>query len=150
MNEPASLQRFIEVLDAYGSDHNQWPVEEQEQLALLLARSDHARQLLEETAKLDAMLDQFTVPEMGQEIRNRVINAIPFGKSGWVERFLDWLFPAGPGAGPELLWRPALAVTLPLLVGFALGMATQEQADSLDLWEEDIYLVGVQQTGDSE
>ena len=145
MNEPASLQRFIDVLDAYGSDHNQWPYEEREQLEHLLANSNHAQQLFREAATLDAMLDQFTVPDAGLEVRNQIVDKIPFGKTGFTERFLDWVFPAGP----ELLWRPALAITLPLLVGFALGLATPEPAESLDAWEEDIYLVGVQQTGDT-
>jgi hypothetical protein len=145
MHETASLQRLIEVLDAYGSDHNHWPDEEREQLKLLLAKSNHAQQLLNEAAELDAMLDQFTTPEISQGVRKQVIDAIPFRESGITERFLEWLFPAGP----ELLWRPALAVTLPLLVGFALGLATPEPAESLDSWEEDIYLVGVQQTGET-
>jgi len=145
MNEPASLQRFVEILDAYGSDHNQWPNEERKQLEQLLAKSNQAQQLFKEAAKLDAMLDQFTVPDVSPEVRNQVVDGIPFGKTGITERFLDWLFPAGP----ELLWRPALAITLPLLVGFALGLATPEPAESLDSWEEEIYLVGVQQTGDT-
>lgn len=145
MNEPAVLQRFIEVLDAYGSDHDRWPYEEREQLELFLATSDQAQRLLNESTKLDTMLNQFTVPGFSQEIRNHVVDAIPFGKSGLAERFLEWIFPAAP----ELLWRPALAVTLPLLVGFVLGLATLESAESLDAWEEDIYLVGVQQIGDT-
>jgi hypothetical protein len=145
MNEPASLQRFIEVLDAYGGDQNRWPVEEREQLLLLLAKNSQAQRMLEEAVKLDTMLNQFTVAEPGQEVRDRAIDAIPFGKSGLTERLLDWLFPTGP----ELLWRPALAFTLPLLVGFMLGLTSLEPTDSLDSWEEDIYLVGIQETGDT-
>ncbi|MDK1022736.1 MAG: hypothetical protein QGD92_00720 [Gammaproteobacteria bacterium] len=145
MHKPASLSRFIEVLDAYGSDHDRWPKEDREQLEALLATSRHAQQLLKETAKLDSILDQFTVSDISQEVRKHVVDAIPFTKSGITERLLDWLFPEGP----EFLWRPALAVTLPLLIGFILGLVALEPAEPLDNWEEDIYLVGVQAAGDT-
>lgn len=144
-HKAASLSRFVEILDAYGSDRNRWPKEDREQLELLLATSPHAQQLLKETAKLDSMLNQFAASEISQEVRKQVVDAIPFGKSGFAERLLDWLFPEGP----EFLWRPALAVTLPLLIGFVLGLVTLEPAESLDNFEEDIYLVGVQAAGDT-
>lgn len=101
--------------------------------------------MLKETAKLDSILDQFTVSDISQEVRKHVVDAIPFTKSGITERLLDWLFPEGP----EFLWRPALAVTLPLLIGFILGLVALEPAEPLDNWEEDIYLVGVQAAGDT-
>ncbi len=142
-----ALTRFAEILDAYGSDIKRWPAEDQRQMEQLLASSHQARELLEETAKLDSLLDQFTVPDINGEVRNLIIGAIPISKSGIIEKLLAWIIPQSP----KFLWKPALAMTLPLLVGFVVGFVAlgTYPVESMDSWEEDIYLVGVQETGDT-
>jgi hypothetical protein len=54
------LDRFRELLDAYGAEPGRWPANERGPAAMLLAQDMEAARLLEQAAAIDAMLDRAT------------------------------------------------------------------------------------------
>jgi hypothetical protein len=57
---------------------------------------------------------------------------------------LEWLSPPS-SRHLDWLWRPVVAVTLPVAVGFILGASsiTNASVDEWESWEEEIYVSGI-------
>ena len=148
MIEPDLMGLLQQYLDTYGPDQSTWPARQQKELSDLLKHNAQARELLSEAQELNRLLGQYTLPEAERAVQASIIDAIPPTTPGLADQLLNWLFPARK----ENLWHTALAVTLPLLFGFFLGQSfpASEASDTPDNWEEDIYLAGFQDTGDSE
>jgi len=54
-----NLQRFEQLIDAYGSDPQRWPPAERSAALKLLAQSPEAADLQQQSVWLDQALDQF-------------------------------------------------------------------------------------------
>lgn len=132
-----SLQRFTELVDAYGGDSGRWPESERDAARLFAEQNAEARLLLAESAHLDSGLDALMVP-MFNGLETRLINQrLPPRQSGFLERLANWILPQ-PGHVIPQLWRPASAACLPLVLGLYLG----GQLDSgVGLYGTDIYMV---------
>jgi len=123
-----NLQRFEQLIEAYGSDPQRWPVAERAAALKLLAESDKAAALLEQSAWLDETLDQFAVPAFDQLNERLLKMPLPARSKGWLERVTQWLMPADSARVGEW-WRPAALACLPLVFGLFMGM-------QLDLFQD--------------
>ena len=108
------LDAFRELLDIHGSDPRRWPPAERREAEALLGRSAEARGVLEEAARLDALLTRtLSAGTAGEDLRNRILAGIPAqarpaappDRTGrrWLEAFtLPWRIGAAGAAGALL------------------------------------------------
>jgi len=82
-----SLERFRELLDAYGAESARWPVEEREAALLLAAGSEEARRLRKEAKRLDSLLDRSVSPKPSAELIARVMSGIPSRRASSARRW---------------------------------------------------------------
>ena len=92
----ATLDRLAEILDRYGARQSNWPTQDRDQLALLIARSNHAQALMRAAEKLEETLDTLRRPSPSAELVDNVLNQFPtktreVGRSGraiprWMDR----------------------------------------------------------------
>jgi hypothetical protein len=132
-----SLQRFIELVDAYGSDSRRWPESERDAASLFHEQNEQAQQILSEAERLDNGLDAWMVPAF-DGLESRLTNQpLPLRRSGVLERLTRWILPQ-PGQVVSQLWRPALAASLPLMLGLYMGIQLEPDGG---LYGADIYTV---------
>jgi len=130
-------ERFLYLIEAYGSRESAWPVEERAAMLEYLDTDEEARSAFFEARELDLLLDSYQppLPDLGE----RILAQLP--PPGALERLLAWLFPGGRGS----LLRPVLASALPLVLGLALGLslpALQSDTTGADSWEtQERYLL---------
>jgi hypothetical protein len=144
-----NLQRFTTLVSAYGTRAESWPVEERGAAEVFLQQNPEAQNLLKAEISLDQKLDSFFADEMDvgglrANIINATINAERVEKltdrDGLLDQILDWLLPLQP----VQLWRPALAATLPLILGGLLGTSIETgQYDSGDYWEDELEIMAI-------
>jgi hypothetical protein len=125
-----NAERLRELLDIYGGAAHNWPEELREDMHAALAADPSAQAWLSQARELDSLLDSYRPSVI--DLTDRIVDQITRTR---LDRLLDWLIPADPVDW----WRPALAGTLPLVIGLALGMSTLElpmlnQTSSTD-WE---------------
>lgn len=122
-----SMQRFEQLVEAYGSDTQRWPADEREAALQLLHRSPEAVILLQQSAWLDSALDQYDTPAF-EQLDSRILQqSLPARRSGLLERCLGWLVP--PSVSLANLWRPTALACLPLMMGLFMGLQTQLFSD---------------------
>jgi hypothetical protein len=157
-----NLQRFSQIIDAYGVKMESWPFEERHQATEFLQQNNEAQDLLKTAMLLDQQLDDYSPGDINvNRLTNSIITTItlqtqsdlqsdlqsepqskkePKNLSGFLDHLLDWLLPAEP----VQFWRPALAASLPLIVGGLLGMTIDtSQFDSSDYWEDELEIMAI-------
>jgi ferric-dicitrate binding protein FerR (iron transport regulator) len=104
-----TLERFKELLDAFGADLGRWPDAEQAAARALIARMPEAQAALAEARRLDALLDLYDPPaDRAAEARLRAaLDAVPARAA---------VRPA------RRLWPQAAALAATLLLGVATGI----------------------------
>lgn len=126
-NQINSERELAEALDRWGSDLDDWPNSAASEARRLLQSSPEAARLMQETAALEIELTQLREHRATPGLDERILAELPV-RDG-IQRILDWLTGA--------LWRPALAATIPLALGFILGTTIPEEdsqlADELSL-----------------
>lgn len=136
-----SMQRFEQLIDAYGSDPQRWPPGERQAALKLLSESDQAVRLMQQSAWLDDTLDQFEVPAFAQ-LDNRILQQhLPDRRIGLPERLMRWLVPPVSASMTDW-WRPASLACLPLAMGLFMGL-------QLDLFIDpgaELYGFGTEET----
>lgn len=123
MNDPKQLNdmtidRLEQILDAYGAAPQAWPAGERAAALALMERSESARQLCEQAAQLDSLLDTAADIEASSELRARVLGALPSKPMSWaarLDRVATWVWPFGP------TWRPAAALVAAAALGIGVG-----------------------------
>jgi hypothetical protein len=109
-----TLERFTEILAAYGASPARWPESERAQ-ALTFAQSDIARPLLAEAQALDALLDtDRRAEDVGEDLVARVLASAPTN----VVRFQ-----------PRERYRMIAALAACALVGVAIGFGGARGTD---------------------
>ena len=120
--------QFELLLDRLGSDLQRWPPAEADAAQRLLAASPQARRALAAAQRLDHWLaglrEHQAPPGLAAQIlaRARQPDLARARRPDSLARLLQWL------AGP--LWRPVLVAALPVLAGFAIGLALPEHMDA--------------------
>ena len=136
-----NLETFTKLLDSYGTVEANWPAEVRGEALAFLAENEAARSLLAGYAPLDHALDRYTVrPDID---RMRAALMAKVGRKNLFDRVTAWLMPE-PG-NLQTFWRPAVAATLPLILGIILGSTVSlDNADSYtDSWSDEISMVAL-------
>lgn len=134
-----NIDRFTQILEAYGTREANWPEDERHDAMRLLQSSDSCSALLQSHQSLDDLLDDYQ-PRASLLSSRHILRCLP---QPLIDRFISWLI---PGQG-ENLWRPLLAGTLPLVVGVIIGTSSlgdlpgSEINESATIWEDEIYLL---------
>lgn len=118
---------FSDNLDRWGSNLNDWPSAEAESARMLMASSAQARAEFASADRLQTLLSALPVPTASAALTAQIASNRP---DDFWEQLSQWFSVS--------LWRPALAGSLPLLVGFALGFTmtinpNDEMADEISL-----------------
>jgi hypothetical protein len=136
-----SLQRFEQLLDAYGASPQGWPDHERAAALELLAQSPHAVQLMQNVQWLDQELDQLPAPDFSHLSAKLLQKPLPARQKSLTEQF-GWLLPLQQHSA-ALFWRPAALASVPLMLGLVLG----NQLDIFsDAYADDMYSVEVEET----
>lgn len=132
-----NLERFIDLLDAYGADLDRWPRAEQAAATTLLSVLPEAREAQRRAATVDALLLRAPLPgiEPSEALRQRVLAQVAglpaaqaqLGTAGWriqVVEALALVFPTGRSL-PQFA-----ALALALAIGVSAGFANIGQFDA--------------------
>lgn len=134
MNEMARHEmteaEFTELLDRHGGDRTHWPAADAQRADALLGGSAAARRHLAAARTVDhwlADLRPHVAPAgLAESILARVqraeATAAAETRPDPLETALRWL--------TARLWRPVLAAALPVLAGFAIGVALPADTDT--------------------
>lgn len=138
------LDRFTDLIDAYGADIEHWPARDRAAADRLLAASSEARELQRAALRFDNRLLGAMLPEIepSDDLRARIfaqVAALPAAvtaQPGWraqIAEALALLFPAGR-AMPQLA-----ALALALFIGIGAGLSNFSLIDT-----QEVELVAVQ------
>lgn len=142
-----NLDRFNDLLDAYGADIDHWPLAEQAAATALLAALPEARLAQRRVAAEDALLLNARLPEIepSDDLRQRVLSQVanlPAAMTaarapGWrlqVIEALALLFPTGRSM-PQFA-----ALALALAIGVGAGFVN---ISAIDTQENDVVAVQI-------
>jgi hypothetical protein len=134
-----SLQRFEQLLDAYGASPQRWPDHERAAALQLLEHSAHAAHLLQNAQWLDQQLDQLPAPDFVYLNTTLLAVPLPARRKIWTDQLLEWLVPA-EARTVAVLWRPAALACVPLIMGLAVGnqLDVFSDVDTTDLYSVDM------------
>lgn len=117
-----TIERLMQILDAYGADPLRWPAIERIAAQALAARDRRAAALVAEAEALDSLLDLAPSHAPDAALAARVLAGRP--KRSRLRALWADLFPGTPG------WAPALGLAAALAVGVGVQAAA---ADTLGL-----------------
>lgn len=139
-----NLKTFGRLLETYGTIEGHWPPEVRAEAKQLLSTDAGARALLERYAPLDEALDNYRVNPDVTSVRAALLAR--FDKKNIIDRITAWLLPE-PGER-HAFWRPALAATLPLIIGIILGstLSLGNTSSSATNWSDEISMVALSNT----
>lgn len=69
------MQRFSEILMAYGGNPQHWPIYERQAALNLLQSSDDAQRLRKQALQLDCVLDAAPMPQLSAALQKRILKA---------------------------------------------------------------------------
>lgn len=122
-SQDVDLDRFLELVDAYGAEPGRWPERERAGALALLATSPEARAACREAAKLDGLLDELPAYRPSAVVAARILATVPAAqvrRGGPLTAFWRSLWPSGP------IWRPAGGLAAAALLGLAVGLTVPE------------------------
>ena len=117
------IQRFEQLVRAFGANPELWPAGEREAAELLLASSAEARRVMEQELRLDVILARSPEPALGSALLDRIVaNAMaqPQVRSAPKAAPRRW-FSMDLGFGR--LWHQAAGLAACALLGFIIGSA---------------------------
>ncbi len=128
-DNPMTLDEFESLLDRYGADLDQWPVEFASRARPLIDDSHAAQSLYAESRALETLLDD-ALPAATLStgaVRSRILAALT--EQTAKPRMFAWL-----NFGPRLLRPVAIAAAIiPLVLGYAIGVGYQPGGVNEDL-----------------
>lgn len=136
-----NINRFTQILEAYGTRQDNWPQDERNAAIRLLQSNDACMAILRSYRPLDDQLNEY-LPRPSLVSTQDILDSLP---RPMIDRILSWLIP-GPG---EDLWRPLMAGSLPLILGVIIGASSLggllgiEINDSAENWQDEIYLLAL-------
>lgn len=135
-----NFERFKQIVDSYGTRTESWPEAERAAATDLIQSTGEAREYLEAAKHLDELLDRYQ-PAVDESRQQQLVNSIVSGtRAGLIERMINWLTPDAEAILISI-WRPALAMSMPLLLGVAIGINYSTEDSFTD--DEVRYLMAV-------
>ena len=124
-----SHKRALNVIAAYGAEQSAWPEEERGATLGALQSSDQLTEMLSEAASLDSLLQRsarvatLDGAHLAQQIAHRVPQQLTLS-----QRLSRRLEVVAESLSSDV-WKPALAASLTLSAGLAVGSTTYEPAE---------------------
>jgi hypothetical protein len=124
-----SHKRALNVIAAYGAEQSAWPEEERGATLDALQSSDQLTEMLSEAASLDSLLQRsarvatLDGAHLAQQIAHRVPQQLTLS-----QRLSRRLEVVAESLSSDV-WKPALAASLTLTAGLAVGSTTYEPAE---------------------
>lgn len=145
------IERFRQIVEAYGVNPRRWPPDERESAEYCLDSSQEASRFISEYALLDEKLDSYLM-SVPAELENRILENILEQSGDWLSDLMEWLMPSTEQF-TFLIWRPALVVSVlfcaGIFIGINTGSDTQGDPDNITLmWEDEAYWIAL--SGESE
>lgn len=139
-----TLNRFSQLVAAYGGESQRWPLEEQVAAAQLLKTSAEARQLQQAAMNLDKLLNQVNTVPPSLKLRNQILAAMPPPKQPDFDIW-QWLSELLLGTTlREHIWRPAITLLIPLLLGVVMGFSLASSTNNVSgEVDEELNLFGL-------
>jgi hypothetical protein len=124
-----SHKRALNVISAYGAEQSAWPEEERGATLGALQSSDQLTEMLSEAASLDSLLQRSArVATLdGAHLAQQIVHRVPqqLTLSQQLSRRLEVVAESLSSD----VWKPALAASLTLTAGLAVGSTTYEPAE---------------------
>jgi len=143
------LDTFTQLLERYGTTESNWPARVRDEAAGFVASNPEAQSVMTRFRPLDEALDRYEVHPDNDRLRAAILARIDDRPAATRRRdpldaIVRWLLP--DGLDLRGLWRPALAASLPLLVGMIIGSTfTIDALDKTDSWDEEIQLLALEE-----
>jgi hypothetical protein len=143
------LHTFTQLLERYGTTESNWPAQVRDEAAAFVAANPEAQSVKARFRPLDEALDRYEVHPDNERLRAAILARIDDRPAAMRRRdpldvIMRWLFPDVPDL--RVLWRPALAASLPLLAGIIIGSTfTIDALDTTDSWDEEIQLLALEE-----
>ena len=124
-----SHKRALNVIAAYGAEQSTWPEEERGATLDALQSSDQLTEMLSEAASLDSLLQRsarvatLDGAHLAQQIAHRVPQQLTLS-----QRLSRRLEVVAESLSSDV-WKPALAASLTLSAGLAVGSTTYEPVE---------------------
>ena len=125
--------RLKRLLATYGSHIENWP-ECDQNLFSEIKEDTQLKAELTDAQFIDFQLDTLIVksnPNLEQLILDNI-------RPQPIDLCYQWLFPNSW----KLVWQPAMAAMLIILLGFGIGMEVKEPDTTVNNWEDQLYWVG--------
>ena len=135
MNE----SRFLEIIAAYGSRPARWPEDERDAALALLGADPSLARVMTEAAPLDSLLESYSV-RPPENVLPGILSAVRQDKPLWLDRLLDWFMPQQYGG-----LAASLVLASGVLIGALLPSSESTSTPSLTTWDEEIYLLNVEE-----
>lgn len=118
------LERFTQIVEAYGGNPTRWPSAERETALVLLKTSTVAHQLQQEALALDTLLDKVQVPHLKSTLKEGILTSVRSQQTDVWQWLKGWLWGT---TVTQHLWRPAIALGLPLIMGLGFSILVAQQ-----------------------
>ena len=136
-----SQERSTDIIAAYGAEQSAWPEAERGATLDALQSSDELRQLLSEEASLDSLLQQsarlatLDATQVAQQIARGLPQQLTLSQrlSRGLEVVAETL--------SSDIWKPAIAASLTLSAGVALGSTTYQPVEDWSQAEQYSFTV---------
>jgi len=136
-----SQKRAMDVIAAYGAEQSAWPDAERAATLDALQSSDELRQILSEEASLDSLLQQsgrvatLNATQVAQKIAGGLPQELTLS-----QRLSRGLEVVAESFSSDV-WKPALAASLTLSAGIAVGSTTYEPVEDWSQAEQYSFTV---------
>ncbi|HOT09860.1 MAG TPA: hypothetical protein PK710_08825 [Polyangiaceae bacterium] len=121
------LDRFAELVEAYGANPKRWPEDERDAALMWLESSEDARRLVEEANHLDRWLESAGSITPSPALKGRIMAQMPrvseVPLSPWM-RWVERIWPFGP------TWQPVAALVAAAMLGVTFGVVMPESDES--------------------
>ncbi len=112
-DEQVALDRFQDMIDAYGAEPARWPADRRAWALDVLTRSAAARALLPEAARLDNVIAAARPAPAPSHLVGRVLAQAPQTRAASFMAGRNWL---------QRLWHPAAGLAFAAILGIGLGL----------------------------
>ncbi len=128
-----AIERFREILSAYGCKEQNWPAAERKKANDFITADENARKLLEEMNSLDSILDLNDIAQPSNDLRSAILSdAVEIlavqkhpmrnmqwgeGRGLWsfIQTFMNELLPGTPA------WQPVMMLFVVAMLGVSIG-----------------------------
>jgi hypothetical protein len=128
-----NIQRFSEILMAYGGNPQHWSIHEREAALQLLASSSEAQDLQQQALQLDHLLDAAPTPEISPALQKRILKST---QPSVFQRIYKWY-------SLKQLLKLATAFAIPCLVSFMVWLAMPISPQSKTDLSQDVSLLAI-------